>query len=77
MAYIKGIYINDIYTNDDNGYIVGLLRVKESDEIDVIGKVITFTGTFNELKYKANYLMKGSLLTIVNMVNNLMLTLMN
>ena len=59
MAYIKGIYINDIYTNDDNGYIVGLLRVKESDEIDVIGKVITFTGTFNELKYKANYLMKG------------------
>ena len=54
MAYIKGIYINDIYINDDNGYIVGLLRVKESDEIDVIGKVITFTGTFNELKYKAN-----------------------
>ena len=59
MAYIKGTYTNDIYTNESNGYVVGLLRVKESDKEEYIGKTVTFTGLFNELKYKANYLMRG------------------
>lgn len=59
MAYIKGIFIQDIYTNSTNGYTVGLMRVKESDENNVINKVITFTGTFNELKYKTTYKMEG------------------
>lgn len=59
MAYIKGIFIQDIYTNSTNGYTVGLLRVKESDENDVLNKVVTFTGTFNELKYKTIYKMEG------------------
>ena len=59
MAYIKGSFINDIYVNDTNGYVVGLLRVKESSDEEEIGKVVTFTGTFNELKYKANYKMEG------------------
>ena len=40
MAYIKGIYINDIYTNESNGYIVGLLRVKESDIAEEVNKVV-------------------------------------
>ena len=60
MAYIKGIFIQDIYTNSQNGYTVGLLRVKESDEEDTINKVITFTGTFDELKYKTTYKMEGN-----------------
>ena len=59
MTYIKGTYTNDIYTNESNGYVVGLLRVKESDKEEYIGKTVTFTGLFNELKYKANYLMRG------------------
>ena len=60
MAYIKGIFIQDIYSNPTNGYLVGLLRVKESDIPDEINKVVTFTGSFNELKYKATYKMEGN-----------------
>ena len=59
MAYIKGIFIQNIFTNSQNGYTVGLLRVKESDNIEQINKVITFTGIFDELKYKATYKMTG------------------
>ena len=63
MAYIKGTYINEIYTNPSNGYTVGLLRIKDSNNLSEIGKVITFTGIFNELKYKANYQMEGEFVT--------------
>ena len=59
MAYIKGIFIQDIFSNHDNGYMVGLMRVKESDILDKVNKVITFTGMFDELKYKATYKMEG------------------
>ena len=59
MAYIKGIFIQDIFTNSSNGYTVGLIRVKESDEEENINKVITFTGIFDELKYKTTYKMEG------------------
>ena len=60
MAYIKGIFIQDIYTNSTNGYTVGLLRVKESDLPEEVNKVVTFTGTFDELKYKTTYKMEGN-----------------
>lgn len=59
MAYIKGMFIQDIYTNSSNGYTVGLMRVKESDDDDNVNKVITFTGVFDELKYKTNYKFEG------------------
>ena len=60
MAYIKGIYIQDIYSNSTNGYTVGLIRVKESDIPEEINRVVTFTGTFSELKYKTTYKMEGN-----------------
>lgn len=60
MAYIKGIFIQDIYSNPTNGYTVGLLRIKESDIPEEVNKVVTFTGTFNELKYKTTYKMEGN-----------------
>jgi len=60
MAYIKGICIQDIYSNPQNGYVVGLLRVKESDSEEYINKVVTFTGIFDELKYKTQYKMEGN-----------------
>lgn len=60
MAYIKGIFIQDIYSNPSNGYTVGLLRIKESDIPEEVNKVVTFTGTFNELKYKQTYKMEGT-----------------
>ncbi len=59
MAYIKGMFIQDIFSNQSNGYTVGLLRVKEASEEENINKVVTFTGIFNELKYKMVYLMNG------------------
>ena len=59
MAYIKGIYVQDIFSNTSNGYLVGLFRVKDSDQTEYINKVITFTGIFDELKYKMTYLMQG------------------
>lgn len=63
MAYIKGLFIQDIFSNKENGYTVGLLRVKESDIEDKINKVVTFTGIFDELKYKTTYKMEGSFVT--------------
>ncbi len=60
MAYIKGLYIQDIYSNPQNGYLVGLFRVKETDMKEFLNKVITFTGTFAELKYKTTYHMTGN-----------------
>ena len=59
MAYIKGQFINEIFSNPDNGYLVGLMRVKEATDETEIGKVITFTGIFNELKYKMQYKLEG------------------
>lgn len=63
MAYIKGLFIQDIFSNKENGYTVGLLRVKESDIEDKINKVVTFTGIFDELKYKTTYKMEGFFVT--------------
>ena len=60
MAYIKGIFIQDIYTNPSNGYTVGLIRVRESSDEEVVNSVLTFTGTFDELKYRQVYLMNGN-----------------
>ena len=60
MAYIKGIFIQDIYTNQTNGYTVGLIRVRESSNEEVVNSVLTFTGTFDELKYRQAYLMNGN-----------------
>ena len=60
MDYIKGIFFQEIYANKDNGYTVGLLRVKESSQEEFINKVMTFTGTFNELKYKSAYKLVGN-----------------
>ena len=63
MAYIKGLFIQDIYSNQSNGYLVGLFRVKESDIEEYINKVITFTGIFDELKYKMTYKMEGNFIS--------------
>lgn len=60
MAYVKGKFVHDIYMNSDNGYVVGKLAVIDSDEDEYINKTITFTGIFDELKYRANYLMEGN-----------------
>lgn len=63
MDYIKGTFFKRIYQNEDNGYTVGLLKIKESSYED-INKTMYFVGTFNDLKVKSNYIMYG------NLVNN-------
>ena len=62
MGYIKGIYSSTIFSNEDNGYTVGLLKVLETD-IEFVGKNITFVGNFFDLKLKSTYLMHGEITT--------------
>ena len=54
MSYIKGTYIKEIYSNIDNGYIVGILKVKETD-LEINTTNIYFTGSFYNLRIKSNY----------------------
>ncbi|MBR3161550.1 MAG: ATP-dependent RecD-like DNA helicase [Bacilli bacterium] len=61
MNYIKGTYVKNIYNNQDNGYIVGVLRIKETD-LDLLESTIYFTGNFYDLRIKNNYVMYGELI---------------
>ena len=60
MEFIKGKYTKSIYKSD-NGYIVGLFRVKDaSDSIkDIINKTITITGTVININNDDMYILKG------------------
>ncbi len=62
MNYIKGTYIKDIFSNSTNGYVVGVLKVIESDIPD-ININIYFVGNFVDLKLKTNYIMYGEMVT--------------
>ena len=61
MNYIKGTYVKNIYSNIDNGYIVGVLKLKETN-LDIKTSTIYFTGNFYNLKIKNNYTMYGELI---------------
>ena len=61
MNYIKGTYIKNIYDNKDNGYIVGILKIKETD-LDILEQTIYFTGNFYDLRIKNNYTLYGNLI---------------
>lgn len=63
MAYIKGKIIQYIFSNPSNGYTVGLFRIADTDMEGYKNKVITFTGMFEEIKYKTNYLMQGNIVS--------------
>ena len=59
--YIVGTYKQRIFQSD-NGYIIGLFKVKDTDieEMkDYINKTITFTGYFHELNETENYYFSG------------------
>ena len=58
MSYIKGTYIKEIYSNPDNGYIVGVFKVKETNA-EISKSNIYFTGSFYNLKVKSNYIFEG------------------
>ena len=59
--YIKGQFRRSIFQND-NGYNIGIFRVKETNSDDLaeyIGKTITFTGYFHELNEEDTYIFYG------------------
>lgn len=58
MSYVKGTYIKEIYSNRDNGYIVGILKIKETD-LNITKSNIYFTGSFYNLRIKSNYTFEG------------------
>ncbi|MGN1268356.1 MAG: ATP-dependent RecD-like DNA helicase [Candidatus Aphodocola sp.] len=58
MSYIKGTYMKEIYSNRDNGYLVGVLKLKETD-LEITASSVYFTGSFYNLRYKSNYTMYG------------------
>ena len=64
MITLKGIFKKYIFKNADNGYVIGLFRIKEitKDEdinLDDIPATITFTGYFHELTEDDNYSLNG------------------
>lgn len=63
MKYIKGRLRKLIYFNEDNGYLVGIFRVKETnDDImqEYINKTITVTGNFIDVKVDINMTLFGN-----------------
>lgn len=63
MNYIKGNIRNMIFESN-TGYKVGLFKVKETNDdevIDFINKTITFTGYFADINNDDTYILKGRL----------------
>ena len=58
--YIKGNFKKTIFSTNE-GYTVGLFRVKASDIEELIDKTITFTGYFHELNEVDTYEFTGKL----------------
>ncbi len=61
--YIKGKLKKIIYQNDDNGYVVALFRIKETNDTklsDLVNKTITVTGTFNEVYLDVYLILYGN-----------------
>ena len=63
MDYIKGKVRNIIYQNQDNGYVVAVFRVKETNDAkmeEYIGKTLTITGTFLDINEEETFILYGS-----------------
>ena len=61
MSEIKGKLSKIIFHNNQNGYTVGLLKVKESDIENLVNKTVTFTGALPDLNEIDTYIMTGNL----------------
>ena len=62
MSYITGTYTKEIFKNERNDYVIGLIKVKDSDIDKLIGKTIDFVGIFPDLIERTNYTMYGELI---------------
>ena len=63
MNYIKGKIRNIIYQNKDNGYVVAVFRVKETNEnkmLEYVNKTVTITGNFLDINTEETYILQGN-----------------
>ena len=62
MNYIKGKIRNIIYQNSDNGYVVAVFRIKETNNNkmeEYVGKTVTITGNFLEINEEETFILYG------------------
>ena len=58
---VEGIYKKTIFSNSDNGYLVGLLKVLDNDiDPSLNNRTITFTGYFNDINIEDNLRLVGT-----------------
>ncbi len=63
MNYIKGKIRNIIYQNKDNGYVVAVFRVKETNDnkmLEYVNKTVTITGNFLDINTEETYILQGN-----------------
>lgn len=62
MNYIKGKIRNTIYHNSDNGYVVAIFRVKETNDPkmeEYLNKTVTITGNFLDINTEETFTLFG------------------
>ena len=59
MSFIKGNFRKYIYKTD-KGYVVGLFKIRDTDELIYKNKTITFTGYFSDLNETDLYILNGN-----------------
>ncbi len=65
MNYIKGKVRNKIYHNEENGYVVAVFRVKETNDPkmeEYVNKTVTITGTFLDINMEETFILYGEAL---------------
>ena len=56
MSYIKGKYTTEIFSNSDNGYTVGVIKIIDTDVVELKNKCTAyFVGSFIDLKLTISY----------------------
>lgn len=63
MSYVKGKYVAEIFKNPSNGYVVGVLKLFDTDVIELKHKTsVYFVGTMFDIKLRSNYEIYGDLI---------------
>lgn len=63
MNYIKGKIRNTIYENKENGYVVAVFRIKETNDnkmLEYVNKTVTITGNFLDINTEETFILYGS-----------------
>lgn len=63
MNYIKGKIRNIIYENKENGYVVAVFRIKETNDTkmnEYLNKTVTITGNFLDINNEETFILYGN-----------------